>query len=213
MALAQNATVFVVAPAAPETSRPPGHSLGHADLSKTIRKPNAVNFSRSYDPHRQRQCSATSPASRLTRMPKACSDVSPMANLHLCRGIRLCFILFLPMPFPPAQGVWRYAPVSSCALCARINSSDSHLPVGWPALPNDDVSLRVDYLARDGGFPGYGLNYTPERVALLTVTIPSLVRLVLSPFWGRLFDGMNFRSTRDPESLFWRGHSRLLRFG
>jgi len=56
--------------------------------------------------------------------------------------------------------------------------------------------LRVDYLARDGGFAGYGLNYTPERVALLTVTIPSLVRLVLSPFWGRLFDRMNFFDLR-----------------
>ncbi len=49
--------------------------------------------------------------------------------------------------------------------------------------------LRVDYLART---EGYGMNYTPERVALLTITIPSIVRLILSPFWGRLFDSMNF---------------------
>jgi predicted MFS family arabinose efflux permease len=49
--------------------------------------------------------------------------------------------------------------------------------------------LRVDYLART---EGYGMNYTPERVVLLTITIPSIVRLMLSPFWGRLFDSMNF---------------------
>ena len=49
--------------------------------------------------------------------------------------------------------------------------------------------LRVDYLART---EGYGMNYTPERVALLTITVPSIVRLMLSPFWGKLFDQMNF---------------------
>jgi MFS family permease len=48
--------------------------------------------------------------------------------------------------------------------------------------------LRVDYLAN----PAYGLALDPQQIALYTVLIPSLARLVLTPVWGRLFDRMNF---------------------
>lgn len=48
--------------------------------------------------------------------------------------------------------------------------------------------LRVEYLAN----PRYGLALDAQQVALLTSVIPSLVRLVLSPVWGWLFDRMNF---------------------
>lgn len=48
--------------------------------------------------------------------------------------------------------------------------------------------LRIEYLAN----PAYGLALTPQEIALLVAIIPALVRLVLSPVWGWLFDRMNF---------------------
>lgn len=48
--------------------------------------------------------------------------------------------------------------------------------------------LRIEYLAN----PAYGLTLTAQEIALLTVIIPAIVRLVLSPVWGWLFDRMNF---------------------
>ena len=48
--------------------------------------------------------------------------------------------------------------------------------------------LRIEYLAN----PVYGLALTPQEIALLVAIIPALVRLVLSPVWGWLFDRMNF---------------------
>ena len=48
--------------------------------------------------------------------------------------------------------------------------------------------LRVEYLAN----PKYALALTVSAIALLTGVIPNLVRLVLSPVWGWLFDHMNF---------------------
>jgi MFS family permease len=48
--------------------------------------------------------------------------------------------------------------------------------------------LRIEYLAN----PAYGLALTAQEIALLVAIIPALVRLVLSPVWGWLFDRMNF---------------------
>ena len=48
--------------------------------------------------------------------------------------------------------------------------------------------LRVEFLAN----PKYGLALSPQQIALYTVMIPSVARLVLTPMWGRLFDRMNF---------------------
>jgi len=48
--------------------------------------------------------------------------------------------------------------------------------------------LRVEYLAN----PKYGLELNPQQIALYVLIIPSVMRLVLSPVWGWLFDRMNF---------------------
>jgi MFS family permease len=50
------------------------------------------------------------------------------------------------------------------------------------------LPLRVEYLAN----PTYGWEFTAGRIALLTIVVPNLARLVLSPLWGYLFDRMNF---------------------
>jgi MFS family permease len=53
--------------------------------------------------------------------------------------------------------------------------------------------LRVEFLAN----PRYGVHLegkplTAEMIALLTSVVPNTARLLLNPFWGRLFDRMNF---------------------
>lgn len=48
-------------------------------------------------------------------------------------------------------------------------------------------ALRVDYVANES----FGLNYSETRVALLTSTLPAIMRLATTMFWGMLFDRMN----------------------
>jgi hypothetical protein len=54
------------------------------------------------------------------------------------------------------------------------------------------VPLRVEYLAN----PKYQVGASVVMVAVLTGVIPNLVRLLLSPVWGHLFDRMNFFALR-----------------
>jgi MFS family permease len=48
--------------------------------------------------------------------------------------------------------------------------------------------LRVEYLAD----PKYGLSLTVSQIAFLNSVLPNLIRVVLTPFWGRLFDKADF---------------------
>jgi hypothetical protein len=50
------------------------------------------------------------------------------------------------------------------------------------------LPLRVEYLAN----PRFGIALDAQQIALFTSTIPSAVRILLTPVWGRLFDRMNF---------------------
>jgi predicted MFS family arabinose efflux permease len=54
------------------------------------------------------------------------------------------------------------------------------------------LPLRIEYLAN----PKYQQALSVGQIALLTGVIPNLVRLVLSPVWGHLFDHMNFFALR-----------------
>ena len=54
------------------------------------------------------------------------------------------------------------------------------------------VPLRVDYLAN----PRYGLNFSVGKVALLTVFVPAMARIVSSPVYGWIFDHANFFTVR-----------------
>ena len=54
------------------------------------------------------------------------------------------------------------------------------------------LPLRVEYL----GNPRHGLGMDASRIALYTLVIPNMARLLLSPVWGRLFDHMNFFALR-----------------
>jgi MFS family permease len=54
------------------------------------------------------------------------------------------------------------------------------------------LPLRVEYLAN----PAYGIGADAARITLLTVTLPSVVRLVAMPVFGRVFDRVSFFSAR-----------------
>ena len=52
--------------------------------------------------------------------------------------------------------------------------------------------LRIEYLAN----PDFGISLNAQETAMLTIVIPSLARLVMSPVFGWIFDRMNFFATR-----------------
>ncbi len=54
------------------------------------------------------------------------------------------------------------------------------------------LPLRVEYLAE----PRYGIGADAARVTLLTVTVPSVVRLACLPVFGRVFDRVSFFAAR-----------------
>jgi hypothetical protein len=54
------------------------------------------------------------------------------------------------------------------------------------------LPLRVEYLAS----PQYGLAKSAAVIALITIVVPNLARLVMSPVWGWLFDHMDFFALR-----------------
>ena len=60
------------------------------------------------------------------------------------------------------------------------------------------VPLRVEYIAN----PAYGINATNEQVALITVFIPSILRILSTRVWGFLFDRINFITLRSMINLF-----------
>lgn len=67
--------------------------------------------------------------------------------------------------------------------------------IAWMLMGFANLSMlpmRVEYLAN----PKYGLAKTAAQISLLTVVIPNLARLCLSPVWGWLFDRMNFFALR-----------------
>lgn len=54
------------------------------------------------------------------------------------------------------------------------------------------LPLRIEYL----GNPKFGLALSAAEIAVLTIVLPNLARILLSPVWGWLFDRMNFFTMR-----------------
>lgn len=54
------------------------------------------------------------------------------------------------------------------------------------------LPLRVEYLAE----PQYGISADAAMITLLTVTVPSVVRFVTTPVFGRMFDRLSFFAAR-----------------
>lgn len=60
------------------------------------------------------------------------------------------------------------------------------------------LPLRVEYLAT----PEYGINASESKIAMLTVVVPSVVRLLMMPVFGHVFDRMSFFSSRILVNIF-----------
>jgi hypothetical protein len=131
-------------------------------------------------------------------------DITRFRWLLLCFGLAFgaaaCCLARIPSQ-PPSQAPLRLAGQSALgatfvgALASlRHVQTDRTLRwmlVSWMLMGFANLMmlpLRVEYLAN----PRYGLMLNPQQIALYTLLIPALVRLVLSPVWGRLFDRMNF---------------------
>lgn len=54
------------------------------------------------------------------------------------------------------------------------------------------MPLRVEFLAQ----PQYGIDASAEKIVVLTVVVPSLVRLLSMPMFGAIFDRMSFFAAR-----------------
>jgi MFS family permease len=60
------------------------------------------------------------------------------------------------------------------------------------------LPLRVEYLAQ----PKYGIRADAAKILLLTVTVPAIVRFIVMPLFGSLFDRLSFFSARIMVNLF-----------
>ena len=54
------------------------------------------------------------------------------------------------------------------------------------------LPLRIEYVAN----PEYGISLSNRIVVLVTFIVPSIVRILGTPLWGRIFDKMHFIATR-----------------
>ena len=60
------------------------------------------------------------------------------------------------------------------------------------------IPIRIEYLTN----PNYGLQKSDLIISVLTLVIPNLFRLLLNPFWGWLFDRINFFLLRSVLNIF-----------
>jgi MFS family permease len=104
-----------------------------------------------------------------------------------------------PPPTPPPMGEGREAGARAGVFLGALGSlkylrTDRTLRwtlASWMLMGFANLMmwpLRVEFLAN----PKYGLVLSPQQITLYVITIPSVMRLLLSPAWGMLFDRMNF---------------------
>lgn len=110
-------------------------------------------------------------------------------------ALRLSTLVSPPSPTPPLRGGEKKADIFLGALGSmkflRTDRTLRFTLVSWMLMGFANLMmwpLRVEFLAN----PKYGLVLNPQQIALYVITIPSLMRLLLSPAWGMLFDRMNF---------------------
>ena len=97
-------------------------------------------------------------------------------------------------PLPSVESQTRHSPFHAMRFI-RTDRTLRYTLAAWMLMGVANlmmVPLRVEYLAN----PRYDLALEPQRIALFTIVVPSLVRIVLTPLWGRLFDRMNFFAMR-----------------
>ena len=84
---------------------------------------------------------------------------------------------------------------------ARTDKLFRHALICWMIMGFGNlmmIPIRVEYLTN----PVYGLEQNALTIATLILVIPNVFRLLLNPFWGRLFDRINFFLLRAVLNLF-----------
>ena len=84
---------------------------------------------------------------------------------------------------------------------ARSDRLFRHVLICWMMMGFGNlmmIPIRVDYLAN----PVYGLEKSEFVIALLTLVITNVFRLLLNPFWGWMFDRINIFLLRAVLNLF-----------
>ncbi|MBR91162.1 MAG: hypothetical protein CMO66_07885 [Verrucomicrobiales bacterium] len=100
------------------------------------------------------------------------------------------------LPSKPLKGAKGTHPFRSLRF-VKEDKLFRHILICWMLFGIGNLMLfplRVEYLANSEAYDDYKLAFepTPARIALILVFIPNVAKLICSPFWGRLFDKMNF---------------------
>lgn len=64
------------------------------------------------------------------------------------------------------------------------------------------LPLRIEYLYN----PRYGINADAARIAMLTIVVPSIARVLTMPLFGKVFDRMSFFSARILVNVFFAAY-------
>ncbi len=114
-------------------------------------------------------------------------------------GFAWASFCFSRLPAKPLTGAKGTHPFRSLRF-VKEDKLFRHILICWMLFGIGNLMLfplRVEYLANASIYEmrgDYALTFdpTPSRIALILIFIPNAVKLVCSPFWGNLFDRMNF---------------------
>ena len=130
------------------------------------------------------------PGQKLTGYPR-------WLMLIFAGGFAWASFCFSRLPSKPLTGTKGTHPFRSLRF-VKEDKLFRHILICWMLFGIGNLMLfplRVEYLANAGEYADdYTLSFTPTptRIALILIFIPNAVKLVSSPFWGSLFDRMNF---------------------
>jgi len=130
------------------------------------------------------------PGQKLTGYPR-------WLMLIFAGGFAWASFCFSRLPAKPLTGTKGTHPFRSLRF-VKEDKLFRHILICWMLFGIGNLMLfplRVEYLANAGEYADdYTLSFTPTptRIALILIFIPNAVKLVSSPFWGSLFDRMNF---------------------
>ncbi len=110
-------------------------------------------------------------------------------------GLILAGVCVARIPRPgPLQGALGRNPFAALAWLWR-DRRFGWINLSWTLMGMANlatVPLRADWLSQ----PDYGIEMEPARILLLLVALPTAVRLLLLPHWGRWFDRLDFVRVR-----------------
>ena len=112
-------------------------------------------------------------------------------------GFAWASFCFSRLPAQPLTGTKGTHPFRSLRF-VKEDKLFRHILICWMLFGIGNLMLfplRVEYLANASMYADdYTLSFkpTPARIALILIFIPNAVKLICSPFWGSLFDRMNF---------------------